>query len=80
MTTEQWLYACKDNQGLIVDPEGYTIARVSTDCPIEPTIRLMAAAPDMLQALQYIVNWNPTDWNPETARDLAIKAIQRAIT
>lgn len=42
--------------------------------------RLIAAAPDLLDALQYIVNWqtSPDKWNPETARDMARAAIAKA--
>lgn len=40
--------------------------------------RLIAAAPDLLAALEYIVARNGTDWSPETARDLATKAIAKA--
>ncbi len=41
---------------------------------------LIAAAPDLLAALQYIVAWSPDAgrWNAETARDMANAAIARA--
>ena len=38
-------------------------------------IRMMKAAPDLLAALQYIVNWNPDNWDAELARDQARAAI-----
>jgi len=44
----------------------------------EANARLIAAAPDMLEALKYIVAWKPKDWNPETARDMATAAISKA--
>lgn len=48
--------------------------------------RLIAAAPDLLAALQYIVSWTPIDrdrwtgddWNGEIARDMANEAIRKA--
>lgn len=46
--------------------------------PTEADGRLIAAAPDLLAALEYIVGWNPSDWSAETARDLARAAIAKA--
>ena len=40
--------------------------------------RLIAAAPDLLAALEYIVGWRPTGWSAETARDMARAALDRA--
>lgn len=40
--------------------------------------RLIAAAPDLLDALRYIVEWNPDNWSAERARDLARAAIAKA--
>ena len=45
----------------------------------EERAKLMAAAPQLLAALQYIVAWSPNAWNAETARDLARKAIAAAV-
>jgi hypothetical protein len=39
---------------------------------------LIAAAPDMAEALAYIVAWNGTDWNPDKARDMARAALAKA--
>ena len=44
----------------------------------EANAHLIAASPEMLKALQYIVQWNPHDWNPEEARNLANAAIAKA--
>ena len=56
----------------------------SADAPDPDTAdansRLIAAAPDLLAALEYIVGWNPTDWKAEEARDLARAAIAKATT
>lgn len=45
-----------------------------------PDAALIAAAPAMLEALEYITSWNPDKgkWNPETARDLANAALAKA--
>lgn len=40
--------------------------------------RLISAAPDMLEALRYIVEWKATGWDPEKARDMATAAIRKA--
>ena len=42
--------------------------------------RLVASAPDLLAALEYIVAWSPDaeKWNAETARDKAAAAIAKA--
>lgn len=39
--------------------------------------RLMAAAPELLEALEYIVGWGP-NWDAEKARDMAREAIAKA--
>lgn len=78
---EQWHYAYQGNEGIIVDSEGYTVARVSvlldTSDPadFEAAIRMMAAAPALLAALQSIVDSDPKH---EHAR-IAKQAIQRAV-
>lgn len=41
-------------------------------------LQLIAAAPDMLAALQYIIAWQPTDWNAEEARSMARLALEKA--
>ena len=70
--------------GEIKPVNGETIAVFPADfdkyepLQIEANARLIAAAPDMLTALEYIVAWNPKDWNPEKARDLAHVAIAKA--
>lgn len=46
--------------------------------PTEADADLIAAAPDLLAALQYIVAWNPEDWSAEQARDMARAAIAKA--
>lgn len=46
--------------------------------PTKADADLIAAAPDMLAALEYIVAWNPADWSAETARDMARTAIAKA--
>ena len=81
MTIEQWHYACQGNEGLIVDSDGYTVARLSvlldtSDCAdFEATIRMMAAVPTLLEALQLIIDDNPKHKHASIAR----RAIQRAI-
>jgi hypothetical protein len=40
--------------------------------------RLIAAAPDMLSALLYIVRWKPSGWSAEAAQEMARSAIARA--
>ena len=60
-----------------------------TDCPypcynsgIDATnweiARLNNQNAQLLEALKYIMNWTPDNWNPETARDLARAAIAAA--
>jgi len=39
---------------------------------------LFAAAPEMLDALEYITQWTPKNWSAETARDKAKSAIAKA--
>lgn len=39
---------------------------------------LFAAAPDLLEALRYIVAWDGDDWNACQARDMALRAIAKA--
>ena len=39
---------------------------------------LIAAAPDMLAALEYIINWDRNTWSAATARDMARAAIAKA--
>ena len=45
---------------------------------IDADARLIAAAQLMLEALEYIVHWKPSGWEPEKARDLACAAIAQA--
>jgi hypothetical protein len=40
--------------------------------------RLADAAPDLAEALLYIVRWNATDWSPERARSQALTALAKA--
>jgi hypothetical protein len=40
--------------------------------------RLIAAAPEMLEALEYILAWTPQGWDVEKARDMARNAIAKA--
>lgn len=82
MTSEhEWQYDCQGNQGIIVDSEGYTVARVSVlldssdAADFEACIRMMAAAPRLLAALQSIADENPKH---KHAR-IALAAIQRAV-
>ena len=39
--------------------------------------RLIAAAPELLEALEYIVGWNSGEWDGEKARDMAKAAIAK---
>ena len=39
---------------------------------------LIAAAPDLLAALEYILGWNPVEWSAEKARDVARAAVAKA--
>jgi hypothetical protein len=45
-----------------------------------PEARLIAAAPDLLAALEYILDWSPdgSKWSGETARDMGRAAIAKA--
>jgi len=62
-----------------VGADGFGIADTTeVDEREKANARLIAAAPDMLEALKYIVAWKPKDWNPETARDMAQQAIAKA--
>jgi len=49
-------------------------------CTGEADARLIAAAPELLEALKYIVAWSPDGdkWNAERARDMARAAIAKA--
>ena len=47
-------------------------------CNGEANARLIAAAPEMLEALEYIVAWNSGEWSAEKARDMAKSAIAKA--
>lgn len=49
---------------------------IGTNCAANA--RLIAAAPDLLAALEYIIGWKPEAWSSETARDLARAAIDKA--
>lgn len=44
----------------------------------EANARLMAAAPDLLEALEYVLDWRPDGWSAETARAMARTAIAKA--
>ena len=78
---EQWHYACQGNEGIIVDSEGYNVARVSVlldssdYADFEATIRMMAATPTLLAALQSIVDDDPKHKHASIAK----QAIQRAV-
>lgn len=63
------------------------IARAYGGGPLAPpspvtaaNARLIASAPDLLAALEYIVSWSPDaeKWNAETARNKAAAAIAKA--
>jgi hypothetical protein len=71
-TPGPWNPVPHDNR---VDCEGGTIAE---RIPWTPNTHLIAAAPDMLAALEYILSWTPENWDPEHARDLAKAAITKA--
>jgi hypothetical protein len=58
---------------LVTDKHGVVIAE-----NVSANARLIAAAPELLAALEYIVGWNSHAWNTETARDLARAAIAKA--
>lgn len=79
--TEQWQYDCRGNEGIIVDSEGDTVALVSIllnsndPADFEAVMRMMAAVPTLLAALQSIVDSDP---NHKHAR-IAKQAIQRAV-
>jgi hypothetical protein len=62
--------------GTIYDENRLIVAHVvGEDASIA---RRMAASSQMLDALKYIVGWNPYDWSSERARDLAVGAIEEA--
>uniref|UniRef100_A0A6M3LFN2 Uncharacterized protein n=1 Tax=viral metagenome TaxID=1070528 RepID=A0A6M3LFN2_9ZZZZ len=44
----------------------------------EANAHLMAAAPDMLAALEYVIGWNSDSWDADIARDMAVDAIAKA--
>jgi hypothetical protein len=61
--------------------QGYFIALVgSYAAEPGPDARLIAAAPDLLAALEYILDWSPdgSKWSGETARDMGRAAIAKA--
>jgi hypothetical protein len=84
-TPGPWKFASVEASGLpsrIVGEEGVTVASPTWGDHRNHTIlanaHLIAAAPDMLEALEYIVGWEPFQWAPETAREMAIAAINKA--
>jgi hypothetical protein len=68
--------ARRDGKASITDQNWERVALVED--ATETDARLIAAAPELLEALQYIVGWNPDDWSAETARDRARAAIAKA--
>lgn len=56
-TPGPWLYDYRDNQALIVDSQGFTVVELSTlenstaHSVLADNARLIAAAPDLLEAL-----------------------------
>lgn len=81
MTIEQWHYACQGNEAIIVDSEGCTVARLSVllnssdPADFETVVRMMAAVPTLLAALQSIIDDNPKHKHARIAKH----AIQRAV-
>ena len=68
-----------DQPDLVVDAEGFTVCevwRTHEDTPYEANGNLMAAAPDMLEALENLENDN--DHMPATAWQLIQNAIRKA--
>lgn len=65
-----WIDTDKDGAPYFMGPDPHA----------EANARLIAAAPDLLEAVEYIVNWSDDKgkWNPETARDLCRAAIAKA--
>ena len=68
----------------IKDSDGWNIARIWESAPnAEANARLIAAAPDMLEALQWYVDNDDTSYGEEDAyweagRDKATEAIRKA--
>lgn len=81
MNIEQWQYDCQGNQGIIVDSEGCTVARLSVllnssdPADFQTVVRMMAAVPTLLAALQSIVDDDPQHKHARIAKH----AIQRAV-
>ena len=68
----------RDGAGGHVEKE-YPIAACSVSTSaMSANANLIAAAPDMLAALEYIAAWEPNQWSPEIARDKARAAIAKA--
>lgn len=65
-----------------IEAEGWGIIMHIEDDSDQPldNARLIAAAPALLHALEYIIHWRAdhNEWNPEIARDLASTAIAQA--
>ncbi len=70
--------------GEIVAADGVVVARVDGPNRVDliPTRdanrALLAAAPELLEALQYIMEWDAGLWDPQKARSMARAAIAKA--
>lgn len=72
-TPGPWLYDYRDNQALIVDSQGFTVVELNTlenstaHSALADNARLIAAAPDLLTALQLVLAMPEYDGTQKTS-------------
>ena len=78
-TPGPWVFYDDSNDGktkrIEIAAQGKTVARIYHSVPEEdlPNVRLIAAAPDLLEALQDFLNWsNSVYYGEDTRRELVM--------